>query len=619
MNADTEWFDIGPGVLRAVRTRPYQREKGDPLWRPLKIFTFDPSTPRVNGAVDTVNVPYEPLKIGPTGSMFRVAGIKHASTEKEYHVDLDDHKILLGNGKEPSPSDPEFSQQMVYGVSNLIYSAFQRALGRDLAWGFDARLHESEDGLTRLVLRPNATTDRNAYYDKNLGEICFGSFTADNKVVGPNLPGGTIHTCLSHEIVAHEVTHALLDGLREKFDYPSGADVLAFHEGFADLIAILQRFTYRNVVLSALREAEGDLAKANLLADIGQQFGQTTGLSGALRSAMVGEVKTYDPTLKPHDLGLVLVQAIFEALVIVYRRRTERYFRFYKEVAGQVLDRSIPFALLELLVDEVIKIAGQFLNICIRAIDYCPPVDIELGEFLRAAITADYDLVPDDAWDYRGAWILAFSRRRIYPTWVNSLATDELLWRPPTTNIPPVTGLSFAKLQFSGDPSHAAGAQELCRQAKILGQLATCPALLNEFGLANPSETELDGDVFEKPRIESIRSARRVGPDGIVVFDTVAEIIQRRIVRGNGCTLPFDFYGGATVIIGPDGAIRYVIRKRINDDDRLSRQKKFIASSLGRRYWNIVKGRCEPRRQLFRMIHKSRNSSSQTDPDIHHI
>ena len=83
------------------------------------------------------------------------------------------------------------------------------------------------------------------------------------------------------------------------------------------------------------------------------------------------------------------------------------------------------------MAEEASVLARQFLAICIRAIDYCPPVDIEFGEFLRAVITADRDLVPDDPWDYREAWIEAFRRRRIQPQSMATLSEDALLWSPP--------------------------------------------------------------------------------------------------------------------------------------------------------------------------------------------
>jgi hypothetical protein len=80
---------------------------------------------------------------------------------------------------------------------------------------------------------------------------------------------------------------------------------------------------------------------------------------------------------------------------------------------------------------EASKIAHQVLTICIRALDYCPPVDITFGEYLRALITADRDLVPDDKRSYRVAFISAFRDRGIFPTDVCHLSVDSLAWEPP--------------------------------------------------------------------------------------------------------------------------------------------------------------------------------------------
>jgi hypothetical protein len=77
---------------------------------------------------------------------------------------------------------------------------------------------------------------------------------------------------------------------------------------------------------------------------------------------------------------------------------------------------------------EAAKTARHVLTMCIRALDYCPPLDITFGEFLRAIITADYDLVADDQLQYRIAFVEAFRRRGIYPRDVRSLGVDSLLW-----------------------------------------------------------------------------------------------------------------------------------------------------------------------------------------------
>jgi hypothetical protein len=79
-----------------------------------------------------------------------------------------------------------------------------------------------------------------------------------------------------------------------------------------------------------------------------------------------------------------------------------------------------------------------------------------------------------------------------------------------------------------------------------------------------------------------VRSSRRVGPDGQVVFDLVAEVTQRRIVRRDGET--FDVYGGATVLLGPKGDVRYLIAKNVANEDRLVRQLRFMREG-GARYW----------------------------------
>ena len=53
---------------------------------------------------------------------------------------------------------------------------------------------------------------------------------------------------------------------------------------------------------------------------------------------------------------------------------------------------------------------------CIRALDYCPPVNLEFGDYLRAIITADRDLIRDDNSGYRVAFIDAFREREISRT-----------------------------------------------------------------------------------------------------------------------------------------------------------------------------------------------------------
>ena len=601
-------FRLGPGVERAVQARPYERKRDDPVYRPLRIFTLDPAASRFEGAVALVNVPYEPLEPGPCGALIEVDN--YDSWQQAYYprVDLDDPKVLLQDGRTPSPSDPRFHQQMVYTVCSTVRAAFQRALGRHIAWGFD-NPDGHAPGPARLVLRPHAFQGRNAYYNRSGGEICFGYFRAEQKVTGRNPPFGFVFTCLSHDVVAHEVTHALLDGLRVHYINPSSPDILAFHEAFADLVALFQRFSYAQVVETAFRTARGQLEQARLLTDLARQFGDTTGLHQPLRSAIDVldkdgmPVHRYQAGAEAHALGSVLVAAMFEAFLTVFKRKTARYICLATNGTAVLPAGDIPTELRGILAEEASQLANQFLTICIRAIDYCPPVDLQLGEFLRALITADYDLVPSDPWGYREALIDAFWRRELYPQHVPSLFEDALLWRPTRQPLPPIHQLTFAELKFAGDPGRPAGAGELRRQACALGELITQPAYMMEFGLAPQGHPDLHGDTVDLPCIESIRSTRRVGPDGQIVFDLVAEVTQRRTVRRQDGSPEFDYYGGATIILGPDGAIRYAISKNVLNQERYEQQRAFIHGQ-GRAFWTAQRtgGKLVPQPQLFQLL-----------------
>ncbi|RCV86660.1 peptidase M4 [Vreelandella rituensis] len=592
-------YTLGEGVLRLVPA-PYERQQGDPLYRRLHIYTADPSTPQLEGAVALVEVPYEPLERGPAGRFCRVDDYDETRGVRYRPADLDENNVLIRCGYEPSQSDPRFHQQMVYVVCSSVCATFRVALGRQVTW---------RPGVERLVLRPHARVMENAYYDDLAGAIDFGYYPARASTRGM-LPGGFVFTCLSHDIVTHEVTHALLDGLRAEFSQPCGLDVVAFHEAFADLVAILQRFRYRDVVLNAIRRTQGDITGAGYLTELARQFGNTTGRRGALRDAISIDSETdqpmqYSDTLEPHALGAILVAAIFEAFSRVYRRKTQRYVRLATGGTGILPPGEIMPDLQTVLADEAAKLAGHFLSVCIRAIDYCPPVGVTFGDYLRALITADADLVPDDRWDYRGTLIEAFRRRNIYPRHVTSLTQDALLWRGTRTALPPIEGLSFAYLKFRGDPACVADADELRRQAEVLGEFVTRPEHLHEFGLVAADDPRLEGDSVSPPRIESIRSARRIGPDGQVVFDLIAEVIQARTVRADVEDASFIYHGGATVILGPAGNVRYVILKSLLGAERRERRRAFFLGPAGSRYWELQDGSCQRRERLFALLHES--------------
>jgi hypothetical protein len=460
---------------------------------------------------------------------------------------------------------------MAYAVAMTTYAIFRSALGREISWGFpDAKL--------KLV--PHAFEDANAQYVRDGRALLFGWYRVkgSNRVDLPDR--AIIYSCLSHDVIAHELTHALLDGLRVRFDRASNPDVGGFHEGFADLVAMLQRFTYRNVVRNIILTTRGDLTRSGDWSKLVFEMARGKG-DVALRSIDLAGAHRYSPEAEEHDLGTILVSALLDAFVTIYTHKAAPIIRLAtggRDKLGE--DDPMPADLVNQLSHIASRLATHLLTMCIRAIDYCPPVDITLGEYLRALVTADHDLVPDDQWSYREALIDAFRKRHIFPHSVTALSEDALLWDRPGKPIY-IPGLNFGDLRFSADPGTAADADEVLRQARLIGETICRPENLRLFGLADPKDPYFKPDRVDPPVIESVRSLRRVGPDGQLAFGIVAEVIQRRYVPGGDGWPDFKFRAGATIIIGAEGEVRYVIAKNIKSEVRLAEQRKYAMEAGG--------------------------------------
>ena len=441
-------YEISPRAIRQASTRPYQTSAGAPSVRPLRIYTLDPSVSHRLGGIATVEVPYETLQPGPVGALFELDGGGVPSPLVADKLDLNQPSVLLTDGLSPNPGNGQFHLQMTYAVCSLTYAAFRRALGRDISWSVEPPAGGER---ARLRVRPFGMRAENAYYDRDEGGLSFGYFRARRMPGGHTVPSGLIFAALSHDVVVHETTHAMLDALRAEFYSPTNPDVLGFHEGFADLVALFQHFTYADVVEAGIRDSRGNLSHAGLLTDLAQEFGHATSSpeeTRALRSAidvqglaafdsdamLAGkhDPKPYRVNMEAHHLGSVLVSAVFEAFVTIFRRKTQPLLRLAGISPEELGQRELGTELVHALAAEASQTAEHFLNICIRAIDYCPPLDMSLGEYLRALITADAAVVARDKWGYREALMRSFRRRRLFPDGVEFMTEDAIKWSGPT-------------------------------------------------------------------------------------------------------------------------------------------------------------------------------------------
>jgi len=572
-------FSLGPRVLIPALSPPPEPRIGEPSSRPLWIYASDPASFGLRQPVIKVDVPFEKLSPGPAGALFKVTmsqlpedlvklldwNAERIAQFAKTPLDLEEPTLLIEGGLKPTTGNPHFAGQMIYAVCQQVWLTFARALGRNPTWG-PWILKRNKDN-RQLLVEPFAEKDANAYYDSIRGTLGFGYFQAfptDSEFV---LPGGLILVALSRDVIAHEMTHALLDGMRAEFMRDTHPDVPAFHEAFADIIALLLNFTQQGLVEQVLEE-QGTL-NADALLSLGRQVGEATNGSagGALRRALqrsesrvkqVDRAHCYveDSTQEEHERGSILVAAVFEAFLDAYEARAQPLFRLAHS-SGMDQRGVLPTALTQLLAKEVRKLAGHFLNMFIRAIDYCPPVDIRFGDYLRALLTSDYDVVSDDGYGYRDKLIKSFRRRRIAIAHVLDLSQDSLRWGKPEIKPEPIKGLRFRDLDFDDDSMRHAGKDEIQRRAETLGKFITRDVdLLRGFGLAKP------GRAYGPIVIQSIRLLYRVDRNGFGRNDLIAEVTQT-------CTKnAAEFVGGATIIIGADGVVRHVVRKRVDDEDR---------------------------------------------------
>ena len=695
-----------------------------PTKRRLRVYAFDPNasvaleTAVINDA--EIELPWEqayedPVTIGPTNEYLEIIDYDFPSRTFYEPLDLNDPALLAQNGLPLSEGRPQFHQQMVFAVAMKTILDFERALGRPVFWAQpEVWKFRAPDGseppingryypdfIKRLRIYPHAMLAANAYYSPAKAALLFGYFKGAPPAPGLDAPW--VFTALSQDIIAHETTHAILHGMRRRSVEASNEDSLAFHEGFADIVALMQHFSMRRVVEHELARTRGLLRSVSLLTGLAEQFGWATGRRGALRKALdtLGEeqramdralhnasvgrtggeaeaaakVKRISDVAEPHERGQFLVAAIFDAFVTIYERRTLDLFRMTGTVAGQ--QDALPEALATRLAAEACKSAASVMQMCVRALDYLPAVSATFGEYLRAIMTADTDLYPDDPLKYRVAIAEAFRKRGIPVPGCLSYAPESLCWEAPdmsefsvladgadaNTLFADALGGMIYTPRFAEPGTSSRRTEEESRPESAPPKMPW--ELRNDFinyseyrdpGVHEPNMREesmrivlhnqralhrwlerSDGAVKDRlwekllglrlrlldaaepcqtiecrttssgrraPKFEvhSVRIARRRTVEGRELYQLIAQVTQKRYgyfdpnaqreadehgpKDAHALEDPdseervdsdFVFLGGATIIVNlNDGRLTHIVRKRIDKDERLAEQRRFI-------------------------------------------
>jgi hypothetical protein len=538
----------------------------------LRIIAQDPAV-KVNGRILTsiIEVPTEKLASGPWGHRVHVLDFD-ASTQTLYRpleYRQDNNGIVIDPFAKVSDerllNDPRFHAQNVYAIVMRILARFEFALGRRISWSFNGH---------QLKVAPHAFAEANAFYSERDETLMFGYFLGERSQ--------SVFTCLSHDIVAHETTHALLDGLRERYTDPSSPDQAGFHEGFADLVALLSVFALPDVVRSiidlkirndntqtkgrhtnghsriSIKSLNADVMRDSILFGLADQMGEE--LSKVRGQPLRASVrlrpspKWYrdsEEFKEPHRRGEILVAAMMNTFLDVWLAR----LKALDPMGTGWLDR-------ERVVEEGASAADYFLTMSIRALDYCPPVHIEFGDFLSALVTADHELHPDDTrYRFRRRLLASFHAYGIEPE-SHGTTSEPGLWLSPLSEKP--------KLPLNYKYTHF---ESMLRD----------PEEVFRFVWENRKALRLYEGAFT--RVQSVRPCLRISEDGFALRETVAEYIQilRLTVKEIAALgiktpdgLPKDseeilLYGGGVLLFDEYARLKYHIHNRVDNAKHQSR------------------------------------------------
>lgn len=571
--------------------------------RKLTILAQDPAV-RLDGrlAFAQVSVPAEELAKGPTG--YRVKVVDYDASNRVLYKDMVDYGSRGGERIDPfSPGavdavddpekyeaaligNPNFHAQNVYAIVMRTLARFEFALGRRVGWSF---------GGHQLHVAPHAFSEANAFYSEEDRALFFGYFQGRS--------GETVFTCLSHDVVAHETTHALLDGLRTGYTEPSTPDQAAFHEAFADIVALLSIFSLPEIVAAALsttflpsrrggeiRLIDGDRLKPDalrksILTGLGEQFGrEVQEVHGdALRRSVLIEPSrdclSRSEYQEEHARGEVLAAAVMRSFLELWHSRIRQLGTFGDNRYN-----------LDMVIEEGAKVADHLLTMAIRALDYCPPTDVDFSAYLAAMLTADAEIVPEDSYGYRRTLLDTFGSYGIDPPG-EGCVEGAGTWCPFDQSIE----VTYSRTNF----------ESMLRDKDEV------------FRFIWENRDALQIGVRGTIEVESVRASVRQGPDGFFLKETIVAYVQTAEIFGSevgtilSCALPTGMttrdritaFGGGVLVLDQYGRIKYHIAHRLDDGERQSRRLQYLMETGG------TAARPRGARNRFAGLHRARAQS----------
>ena len=369
-------------AARRVLSQGLEEKLG--LQVPFLVYFQDPLVAEKNPelGLHERKIPWEPgLADGPTSARFAVVDYNADTETLAKPARWDAKRLCYCRGKTrlgPAQKDLlQFHQVNLWATLQWALQFFEQAqgLGRPLPWGFEGN---------RLIVVPHAGYGKNAYYDRQSKSLQFYYFDRD---------GERIYTCLSADIIHHELAHAILDGIRPLLIESTSIETAAFHEAIGDITAILIALRNNEFRRQLVEDTGGDLASAEALAHVAEQFGHAAKDRPYLRSAVNTQtLKSTAASNSPHAVSEVLRGAIFDILIDLSKDYAQR---------GHSPARAFNYTI------------QRLQGLALQPLDLLPPIDVTFRDYALAVLRNDELAHPHDPRNHRERIARIFYRRGI--------------------------------------------------------------------------------------------------------------------------------------------------------------------------------------------------------------
>lgn len=272
-------------------------------------------------------------------------------------------------------AEDSFLKVSVFGTVVRTLGMIQdpAVLGREIRWAFPGE---------QLLVVPRAGELDNAFYHRDSRSLQFYYSTIEK--------GRAVFSGLSQDIVAHETTHAIIDGIAPSLHDAISAESLAIHEGLADITAAMLSVRNRELVRDpGGKDPVAERTVSSRYSRIAEEFGHWRGYGDSLRD--VSNTRSLDPHCgkdsrvdgsSPHSLSQVLSGLLFEVFCAVFTaapRDPALWKRFEKgeNAKPETLRLWSSYA------------GNRVLGLAFRGLEWLPPGEASFADLVAAMLAAD--------------------------------------------------------------------------------------------------------------------------------------------------------------------------------------------------------------------------------------